>query len=91
MESVAAVVIGAGVFGLACARALAQRGVETVILERNDAFGSETSARNSEVMHAGLYYPTASLKARLCVAGRRQLDEFCATHGVRHLERAVTS
>ncbi|MBK7956396.1 MAG: NAD(P)/FAD-dependent oxidoreductase [Candidatus Accumulibacter sp.] len=84
MESVAAVVIGAGVVGLACARALAQRGVETVILERNDAFGSETSARNSEVMHAGLYYPTASLKARLCVAGRRQLDEFCATHGVRH-------
>ncbi len=83
MESVAAVVVGAGVVGLACARVLAQRGVETLILERNDAFGSETSARNSEVMHSGLYYPTASLKARLCVAGRRQLDEFCTTHGVR--------
>ena len=71
MESVAAAVIGAGVVGLACARALARRGIETLILERNDVFGSETSARNSEVIHAGLYYPTGSLKAQLCVAGRR--------------------
>ncbi len=84
MECVAAVVIGAGVVGLACARALARRGIETVILERNDTFGSETSARNSEVIHAGLYYPTGSLKAALCVAGRRKLYEFCATHGVSH-------
>jgi L-2-hydroxyglutarate oxidase LhgO len=84
VESVAAAVIGAGVVGLACARALARRGIETVILERNDAFGSETSARNSEVMHAGLYYPGASLKARLCVAGHRQLCEFSSTHGVSH-------
>jgi glycine/D-amino acid oxidase-like deaminating enzyme len=82
MESVPAVVIGAGVVGLACARALARRGIETVILERNDTFGSETSARNSEVIHAGLYYPSGSLKAALCVAGRRQLYEFCSTHGV---------
>lgn len=84
MESVAAAVIGAGVVGLACARALARRGIETLILERNDVFGSETSARNSEVIHAGLYYPTGSLKAQLCVAGRRQLYDFCATHGVSH-------
>ncbi|HNC52697.1 MAG TPA: NAD(P)/FAD-dependent oxidoreductase [Accumulibacter sp.] len=84
METIAAAVIGAGVVGLACARALALRGIETVILERNDAFGGETSARNSEVIHAGLYYPPASLKAALCVAGRRQLYDFCATHGVSH-------
>ena len=84
MESIEAVVIGAGVVGLACARALAGRGFDTVILERQGAFGTETSARNSEVIHAGLYYPAASLKARLCVAGRRQLYEFCATHAVGH-------
>ena len=84
MDSVAAAVIGAGVVGLACARALARRGIETLILERNGAFGSETSARNSEVIHAGIYYPTGSLKARLCVAGRGQLYDFCATHGVSH-------
>ena len=84
MECIAAAVIGAGVVGLACARALALRGIETVILERNDAFGSETSSRNSEVIHAGLYYPPASSKASLCVAGRRMLYDFCATHGVSH-------
>jgi L-2-hydroxyglutarate oxidase LhgO len=66
------------------APALARRGIETVILERNDTFGSETSARNSEVIHAGLYYPSGSLKAALCVAGRRQLYDFCSTHGVSH-------
>ena len=84
MESIEAVVIGAGVVGLACARELARRGFDTVILERHSAFGTETSARNSEVIHAGLYYPTGSLKARLCVAGRRQLYDFCATHAVSH-------
>ncbi len=84
MESIAAVVIGAGVVGLACARTLARRGIETVILERNLAFGSETSARNSEVIHAGLYYPTGSLKARLCVAGRQQLYAYCGTHAIGH-------
>ena len=82
MESVGAAVIGAGIVGLACARALARRGIETLILERNAVIGGETSSRNSEVMHAGLYYPTASLKARLCVAGRRRLDAFCASHHV---------
>jgi L-2-hydroxyglutarate oxidase LhgO len=72
MESIEAVVIGAGVVGLACARALARRGIETVILERHEAFGTETSARNSEVIHAGLYYASGSLKAALCVAGRKR-------------------
>lgn len=83
-EKVGAVVIGAGVVGLACARALARRGIETVILEANTDIGMETSSRNSEVIHAGLYYPGGSLKARLCVAGNRQLYEFCATHNVAH-------
>lgn len=84
MERIGAVVIGAGVVGLACARRLAQSGIDTVILERHAAFGTETSARNSEVIHAGLYYPAGSLKARLCVAGRHLLYDFCATHGVSH-------
>ena len=84
MEKIAAIVIGAGVVGLACARALAQRGIATIIVERHDAFGTETSARNSEVIHAGLYYPSGSLKAQLCVVGRRLLYDYCATHGVRH-------
>ena len=84
MDRVDAVVIGAGVIGLAVGRALAQRGLETVVLERADAFGTETSSRNSEVVHAGIYYPTGSLKARLCVAGRERLIDYCRTHGVDH-------
>jgi L-2-hydroxyglutarate oxidase LhgO len=84
MDQVDAVVIGAGVVGLAVGRALAQRGLETVVLERSHAIGTETSSRNSEVIHAGLYYPTGSLKARLCVAGREQLYSFCDSHGVAH-------
>jgi L-2-hydroxyglutarate oxidase LhgO len=84
MEKIEAVVIGAGVVGLACARALAARGIETVVLERHDAFGTETSARNSEVIHAGIYYPTGSLKARLCVAGRDALYAYCADRHIAH-------
>jgi len=84
MDQVDAVVIGAGVVGLAVARALAQRGMETIVLERADAIGTETSSRNSEVIHAGLYYPTGSLKARLCVQGRERLYAFCESHGVEH-------
>ena len=84
MESIGAVVIGAGVVGLACARALVRRGIETVILEQHATFGSETSARSSEVIHAGLYYPAGSLKARLCVSGRHLLYDFCVSHGVSH-------
>jgi L-2-hydroxyglutarate oxidase LhgO len=84
MGQIEAVVIGAGVVGLACARALALHGIDTVILEQHEAFGTETSARNSEVIHAGLYYPAGSRKAQLCVAGRHLLYDFCATHGVNH-------
>lgn len=84
MEHIDAVVIGAGVIGLACARALALRGIETIVLERHEAFGSETSSRNSEVIHAGLYYPTNSRKAQLCVAGKHQLYDYCASHGINH-------
>lgn len=82
MDTIDAAVIGAGVVGLACARALARRGHETVILERHTAFGTETSARNSEVIHAGLYYPAGSSKARLCVTGKHALYEYCQSHGV---------
>jgi len=72
------------VVGLAVGRALARRGLETVVLEREHAFGTVTSARNSEVIHAGLYYPSGSLKARLCVAGRDLLYAYCAEKGVAH-------
>lgn len=78
------VVIGAGVVGLACARALARAGRDVVVLERHPGIGMETSSRNSEVIHAGIYYPTGSRKARLCVAGKRLLYEYCASHGVPH-------
>jgi len=84
MDSVECVVIGAGVVGLAVARALALAGREVVILEAEDAIGTHTSSRNSEVIHAGIYYPKGSLKARACVAGRHLLYEYCATHGVPH-------
>ena len=83
-ESVDCVVVGAGVVGLAVARALAMAGREVVIVEAEDAFGTATSARNSEVIHAGIYYPTSSLRATLCVRGRQLLYDFCATHGVNH-------
>src|SRR3970040_2224097 len=84
MDRVECVVIGAGIIGLAVARALALSGREVVILEAEDAIGAHTSSRNSEVIHAGIYYPQGSLKARSCVAGRVRLYEYCATHGVPH-------
>lgn len=78
------VVIGAGVVGLAVARALVAAGHEVVVLERHDGIGRETSGRSSEVIHAGLYYPQSSLKARLCVEGRRLLYAFARENGVPH-------
>ena len=84
MESVDAVVIGAGVVGLAVARALAMAGREVVILEAEDAIGTHTSSRNSEVIHAGIYYPKGSLKALACVQGKQLLYEYCVSHGVPH-------
>ena len=84
MEPVDAVVIGAGVVGLAVARALALQGRDVVVLERADAIGTGSSSRNSEVIHAGIYYPTDSLKARLCVRGRELLYAYCASHGIEH-------
>jgi len=84
MESVDAIVVGAGVVGLAVARELARAGHETIILEAEDAIGTHTSSRNSEVIHAGIYYPKGSLKARACVAGKALLYEYCVAHGVPH-------
>ena len=84
MDKVDCVVVGAGIVGLAVARALAMAGREVVILEAEDAIGTHTSSRNSEVIHAGIYYPRGSLKARACVAGRTRLYEYCASHGVPH-------
>jgi L-2-hydroxyglutarate oxidase LhgO len=77
-----AVVVGAGAVGLACGYALARRGLEIAVLESAPAIGQGVSSRNSEVIHAGLYYPTGSLKARLCVEGRRRLYDFLDTRGV---------
>jgi L-2-hydroxyglutarate oxidase LhgO len=82
METVDAIVIGAGVVGLAAARALALAGREVIILEAEDTIGTHTSSRNSEVIHAGIYYPAGSLKARLCVQGRERLYRYCMEHGV---------
>jgi L-2-hydroxyglutarate oxidase LhgO len=84
VERLDAVVIGAGVVGLAVARALALSGREVVILEAEDAIGTHTSSRNSEVIHAGIYYPRGSLKARACVEGKTLLYEYCVAHGVPH-------
>ncbi len=83
-ESVECVVVGAGVIGLACARALAEAGHEVLVLEQERWIGAHTSSRNSEVIHAGLYYPKDSLKARYCVEGRQQLYAYCGEHGVAH-------
>jgi D-amino-acid oxidase len=84
MDEVDVVVIGAGAVGLACAATLATRGDEVLVIERNTRVGQETSSRNSGVIHAGLYYPPGSLKARLCVEGRELLYARAARTGVAH-------
>jgi L-2-hydroxyglutarate oxidase LhgO len=84
MDKTDCIVIGAGVVGLAVARRLAQAGREVLVLDAHPAIGMETSSRNSEVIHAGLYYPGGSLKAALCVAGRDALYDYCAERGVGH-------
>lgn len=84
MDRLDCAVIGAGVVGLACARALAMAGREVVVLERAMDIGTETSARNSEIIHAGIYYAPASMKARLCRKGKEMLYDYCASHGVAH-------
>jgi L-2-hydroxyglutarate oxidase LhgO len=83
-DRVDCVVIGAGVVGLAVARRFAMAGREVVVLESAETVGTETSSRNSEVIHAGIYYPKGSLKAQFCVAGKQALYDFCASHGVAH-------
>ncbi len=84
LERVDALVIGAGVVGLAAARALALSGREVLVLEAAETFGTQTSARNSEVIHAGIHYPPGSLKGRLCVRGRQLLYDYCAERGIGH-------
>jgi L-2-hydroxyglutarate oxidase LhgO len=84
VERVECVVVGAGVVGLAVARALALSGREVWVLEAADAIGTGISSRNSEVIHAGIYYPAGSLKARFCVEGKHRLYEYCAERGIAH-------
>ena len=83
-EQVDTIIIGAGVVGLAVARQLALAGHEVVVIETADAIGTQTSSRNSEVIHAGIYYPIGSLKARCCVAGRDAIYAYCDSHGIEH-------
>jgi len=83
-DTIEIAVIGAGVVGLAIARELARSGHEVIVLERNSHIGEETSARNSEVIHAGIYYPTGSLKAIHCVRGKEKLYRYCTKKGVPH-------
>lgn len=84
MADIDCLVIGAGVVGLAVARAMSQAGHDVVIAEREDSIGTQTSARNSEVIHAGIYYPTGSLKATLCVRGRTLLYDYASERGLPH-------
>jgi len=82
MDKVECVVIGAGVIGLAVARRLAQAGREVIVLEAAEGIGTVTSSRNSEVIHAGIYYPAGSLMARMCVSGKQALYRYCRQHGI---------
>lgn len=82
MADVDVVIIGAGVIGLATGAAIARTNKSVILIEKNHGFGEETSSRNSEVIHAGMYYPTGSLKARLCVEGNRLIYEYCNARGI---------
>src|SRR5579862_4295932 len=84
MDKVECVVIGAGVIGLAIARRLALAGREVIVLEAAEGIGTVTSSRNSEVIHAGIYYKAGSLMARMCVSGKHKLYEYCVSHGIPH-------
>src|ERR1700746_2930855 len=84
MDTVECVVIGAGVIGLAVARRLARTGREVIVLEAAEGIGTVTSSRNSEVIHAGIYYKAGSLMARMCVGGKRALYRYCGDHGIPH-------
>jgi L-2-hydroxyglutarate oxidase LhgO len=84
MDKVECVVIGAGVVGLAIARKLAQAGREVIVLEAAEGIGTVTSSRNSEVIHAGIYYKAGSLMARMCVNGKHKLYDYCRSHGIPH-------
>src|SRR5438105_9389200 len=84
MDKVECVVIGAGVIGLAVARRLAQAGREVIVLEAAEGIGTVTSSRNSEVIHAGIYYRAGSLMAQMCVSGKRALYQYCRDHGIPH-------
>ena len=84
-ETADVIIIGAGVVGLAVGRALAEKGREVIVLEKNDAFGAETSARNSEVIHAGIQYKPGGMRSRLAVKGRDALYDYCKSRGVNHL------
>ena len=81
-ETTDCIVVGAGVIGLACARALARTGRDVLVVERHEQIGVETSSRNSEVIHAGIYYPRGSVKATLCVRGKTLLYDYCHDHHV---------
>src|SRR5437588_9030109 len=84
MDKVDCVVVGAGVIGLAVARRLAQAGREVIVLEAAEGIGTITSSRNSEVIHAGIYYRAGSLMAQTCVSGKRALYQYCRDHGIPH-------
>src|ERR1700743_1807924 len=84
MDKVECVGIGAVVVGLAIARRLARAGLEVIVLEAAEGIGTVTSSRNSEVIHAGIYYPARSLMARMCVARKRALYDYCRDHGIPH-------
>jgi L-2-hydroxyglutarate oxidase LhgO len=84
MDRVECVIVGAGVVGLAIARRLARSGREVIVLESAEAIGTATSSRNSEVIHAGIYYPAGSLMAQMCVSGRRALYAYCREYGIPH-------